>query len=573
MVGRVAHRESYRPTFTAFPTPMNLLFRFAVCLCIACATPAMHGQSLFDAASYDALKQQGLLPTDAMIIDLVHRPRTAAPQGSKGGGANECDCWFEPDSAYIDAIGPSDDGSSAELQLPFTFTLFGDTFMSVFINNNGNVSFGGASGAFSSAGFPSTNFTMVAPFWADVDTRPTNGGHVWYRITPSAMYINWDSVGYFSMQTDKTNSFQLILTNGNDPVIGVGNNTSFCYRNMEWTTGNSSGGTAGFGGTPATSGVNNGNGIDYFQVGRFGTPLNEYLGTTDTSGVRWLNGKSFRFDLSPAPGNTPPVHAGTLLCNTLFACVGETDTLEFFFASPEADQNTFVTVQAPTLSNFSQPNIGIGLLAYAQVVFTTALVDVGTHTLTATGTDDDMPSASTIYTFTVVVEAPGAAGTDGQLMLCANDAPSTLLDALGGSPYPFGTWYAPGGALFGPGSASVDPSVDVSGTYLYVVTGSGCADDTATVLVTVDPCMGVAQHAQGSFHATWQQDGIWITSDRPFDPATRILVLDGAGRQLIVVQGNGSQVIHIDATELAAGLYVVRTAHADGQRAARVIVP
>ena len=488
-------------------------------------------------------------------------------------GPSECDCWFEPDSTYIDTIGPSDDGSSAELQLPFTFTLFGDTFTSVFINNNGNVSFGGAQGAFSSAGFPSTDFTMVAPFWADVDTRPFDGGHIWYKITPSAMYINWDSVGYFSQQTDKTNSFQLILTNGNDPVIGVGNNTSFCYRNMEWTTGGSSGGIMGFGGTPATVGVNNGNGIDYFQVGRFGTPLNDYLGTADTSGVHWLNGKSFRFDLSPSVGNTPPVHAGTLLCNTLFTCVGETDTLEFFFASPEADQNTFVNVQAPTLSNFSQPSIGIGLLAYAQVVFTTALVDVGTHTLTATGTDDHNPSASTDHTFTVVVEAPGAAGADGQLDLCMADPPAPLLGALGGTPFPFGSWYAPGGALFGPGSASVDPGVDASGDYLYVVAGSSCADDTATVHVTIDPCLGVPELGQVVFQAYWQQGVIWVRSDRPLDAAMPITAFDGSGRAVLVAHGDGTRALRIDAGGLAKGLYIVHAVQGDERVVARVVVP
>ncbi|MBK7573604.1 MAG: hypothetical protein IPI10_19160 [Bacteroidetes bacterium] len=34
-----------------------------------------------------------------------------------------------------------------------------------------------------------------------------------------------------------------------------------------WTTGDASGGTGGFIGTPATVGVNNGNGIDYIQIG------------------------------------------------------------------------------------------------------------------------------------------------------------------------------------------------------------------------------------------------------------------------------------------------------------------
>ena len=45
------------------------------------------------------------------------------------------------------------------------------------MNNNGNVSFQTPYSTYSAQGFPNASFKMVAPFWADVDTRG-NGGTV-----------------------------------------------------------------------------------------------------------------------------------------------------------------------------------------------------------------------------------------------------------------------------------------------------------------------------------------------------------------------------------------------------------
>ena len=55
----------------------------------------------------------------------------------------------------------------------------------------------------------------------------------------------------------------VLISDGNDPSMGIGNNICFCYADMEWTTGNASDGVSGFGGTPATVGVNNGDGIKF----------------------------------------------------------------------------------------------------------------------------------------------------------------------------------------------------------------------------------------------------------------------------------------------------------------------
>jgi len=59
---------------------------------------------------------------------------------------------------------------------------------------------------------------------------------------------------------------------------------------MQWTTGDFDGGTNGFGGTDATVGVNKGDGLGYFQVGRFSQDNSDYLGRMNTgSGIGWLS--------------------------------------------------------------------------------------------------------------------------------------------------------------------------------------------------------------------------------------------------------------------------------------------
>ena len=170
-------------------------------------------------------------------------------------------------------------------------------------------------------GFPDANFIMVAPFWADVDTRGEdgeglNGGEVVYKVTDHALYVNWVDVGYFSMQTDLHNAFQMILTDGTDPAIPAGSNVSFCYQDMQWTTGMASGGSGGFDGTPATVGVNRGNGVDHAQIGRFSVNDASYLGPyMESSGIDWLD--NTHFYLSTMGASVPPIFGSTFDCDTV----------------------------------------------------------------------------------------------------------------------------------------------------------------------------------------------------------------------------------------------------------------
>ncbi|MBK9760046.1 MAG: hypothetical protein IPO90_08775 [Flavobacteriales bacterium] len=338
---------------------MALRYTSLVLVCICLST---FGQTVLTPEDYNDLKGHDQLPSGTILISGPSG--TGLPVSSqatqRGGGG--CECWVEPDNNYSLAMTPNDDMSSSAIALPFTFELFGDQYDTLWINNNGNLSFVNPYGSFSSLPFPAAEYKMVAAFWADVDTRGDdgnglNGGLVVYRLTPTALYVNWIDVGYFASQTDKHNSFQLIITDGTDPAVPGGNNVSYCYRDMQWTTGSASMGQGGFGGVPATVGVNRGDGVDHSQIGRFGYDDETYGGPyADTSGISWLD--STHFYMNTAGGNMPPIFGSNLNCDTVIVQImaegshGPLDQKVWVLPGAPGQQVS-CTVDAPSLPGFN----------------------------------------------------------------------------------------------------------------------------------------------------------------------------------------------------------------------------
>lgn len=138
------------------------------------------------------------------------------------------------------AMLPNDDGSSSRLDLPFNVNFFGNTFSSFFINNNGNITFNSSLSGYTPNPFPVAARPMIAPFWADVDTRgssQTSSNNVWVTSpNNNTVVVTWDMVGYYSQQRGLLNDFQLVLRNRAD--TGVGNfDADFRYNQLQWTTG------------------------------------------------------------------------------------------------------------------------------------------------------------------------------------------------------------------------------------------------------------------------------------------------------------------------------------------------
>lgn len=155
-------------------------------------------------------------------------------------------------------------GTPVAIPIGFPINFYGQTFSNLFLNNNGNVTFDLPLGEFTPFGLANTRAEIIAPFFADVDTRAGNvvtfgndtvDGH-------QAFGVDWIGVDYFDATvdgTDKSNSFQLIVIDRSDRRPGDFD-IEFNYDMVQWETGDASGGSDGLGGSSAAVGFSNGSG-------------------------------------------------------------------------------------------------------------------------------------------------------------------------------------------------------------------------------------------------------------------------------------------------------------------------
>ncbi|KQV67955.1 hypothetical protein ASC64_12295 [Nocardioides sp. Root122] len=169
----------------------------------------------------------------------------------------------------------NDDGSTGLVPLGFEVSLNGAVHTSVYVNNNGNISFDRPYSQYTPFDFTASGSVMFAPFLADVDTRL--GNQVTYGQTTvggaPAFCVNWVDVGYYSQHVDKTNSFQLLMIDR-----GAGDfDLVYNYDRITWETGDASGGSNGFGGTSAAAGLSTGDGLPETNVMLAGSFVNGAL--------------------------------------------------------------------------------------------------------------------------------------------------------------------------------------------------------------------------------------------------------------------------------------------------------
>jgi cysteine-rich repeat protein len=186
-------------------------------------------------------------------------------------------------------LAANDDGSTGAVNIGFTVDYFGLVFTQLFVNNNGNVTFDFPLSAFTPFDLTSTGQQIIAPFFADVDTRGVGSGVVTYGNDTvggrPAFGVNWINVGYFRGRVDKLNSFQLVLIDRSDLTPGDFD-FEFNYDQIAWETGEASGGVDGLGGDSARAGYSNGSGVPgtFFELA--GSAVNgALLDTNPTTGL------------------------------------------------------------------------------------------------------------------------------------------------------------------------------------------------------------------------------------------------------------------------------------------------
>ncbi|MEO8087002.1 MAG: nidogen-like domain-containing protein [Bacteroidota bacterium] len=332
-----------------------------------------------------------------------------------------CNCWINRDATWdvvpFDCDGGSggpglppdyrNDDWSFCLHLPFTFCFYGQNVDSVFINNNGNVSIGAPWDTYDPESFPTALFSMIAPLWSDVDTRGLSSGLVYYKLIGSHLVVQWDGVDYFESDSLNTthlslyNSYQLIMSNGVDPVLPAGQNVSFCYKDMNWTTGDASDGVDGFGGFPATCGVNQGDGVNYFQIGYYDAASNAWDGPYgNNDGIYSLSNQSFNFNVCDS-SNTPPIAVANYVCDTLVLCEGDTGYVNVGYLSPEITQTTSIVIDSLGLNGLTILSDSTANLAGINMQIIAQPGNDGYHLLHLYATDNGTPPQTT-STYVVV---------------------------------------------------------------------------------------------------------------------------------------------------------------------------
>jgi hypothetical protein len=228
-------------------------------------------------------------------------------------------------------IPANDDGSSPLVNVGFTLNFFGVQTNQLYVNNNGNLTFGQPFPTYTPTALNTDNggIPIIAAFFADVDTSAVPAGgsqlvaygqdNLCGRPAFGADFIN---VGYFDANTDKLNSFQIILVDRSD--TGAGNfDIEFNYDTITWETGDVSGGTNGLGGQSAHVGYTNGTGAPgtFFELPGSGVPGSFINGGPDaltglsvlsnTPGRQHYLVRGGQVVVAPTPGGNNDVTSGT----------------------------------------------------------------------------------------------------------------------------------------------------------------------------------------------------------------------------------------------------------------------
>ncbi len=205
------------------------------------------------------LKRFGALAI-ATVVTVILATQVGVVGAQAAGGAivTSSDCTAH-------TLAANDDGSTAPVDLPFNINFYGQTYSSLWVNNNGNVTFNGPLSTYTPFGLEGAQIPIIAPFFADVDTRGQGSAPVQYGYGQTtfdghqAFCVNWLNVGYYNAHADKLNSFQLLLVNRSDQGVGAFD-IVFNYGQIQWETGDASNGVNGFGGFAAHIGFSSGTG-------------------------------------------------------------------------------------------------------------------------------------------------------------------------------------------------------------------------------------------------------------------------------------------------------------------------
>jgi hypothetical protein len=393
-----------------------------------------------------------------------------------------------PANYNANVIPRGDDTYSSVVALPLNMNWNGTTYTNIYINMNGNCTFGNFFTAYDpTTSMATTNRDMLAPFWADVDTTNLGSAQMTYsNITAgnvpqvdghNAFIVNWINVPRYNAQTTPLDSFQMILIDRSD--TGAGNfDIEYNYNTINWdrgTTSSNSYARAGWArtgrtGYEITGGNTNGAYLD--------TGANALIdGSLNSGGVLGRYVWNVR---NGVPPNSPPIINLGFETKTIEGNIaGVTPGLQGYSGAGDAtasDPDGSVTsfVRSPAAGTF---------------------MPLGANSITWTATDND-----------------GAVSIETQLINVVDSTPPTNPTTLTSSTHVVSTWSkVPTVVLQWSGSG--DRLTGVPGySYSWTPNAAGLPDTTqdiassGTTTTTID--------SQGFTSATWLAD--WTRSDNTY---------------------------------------------------------
>ena len=158
-------------------------------------------------------------------------------------------------------LSRNDDLSTGLVSLGFAANFYGHVYTNTFVNNNGNLTFNDKLATYTPFGIQTSAIPIIAPFFADVDTRGSGSAEVTYGSGllggHNAFSANYVDVGVFS-QLPIYNTFQVVLIDRSEILAGDFD-IEFNYTKINWETGTMSGGdSSGLGGFSAHVGFTSG---------------------------------------------------------------------------------------------------------------------------------------------------------------------------------------------------------------------------------------------------------------------------------------------------------------------------
>ena len=387
------------------------------------------------------------------LASLIWCPVLLAPQLAHAIGPNAV---VYPTGWDANPVARGDDTFNQVINLPFAMNWLGTNYTQIYLNMNGSVTFGNSFTTYTpTTPLGSLGRAIMAPFWADVDTRFTGSGQLYYSNLAtgsvptvnghSAVLVTWSNVMYYTGTTASqttTNTFQIVLVDRSD--TGAGNfDLVYNYDKVVWDVG------AVSGSQHARAGWATASGQSYELPGSGSTTSTPFLDSASSSTSLIQNSLNSGGQLgryvwqvrNGAPPNAPPVVSvadRTLEGNVINGYKGYTGSADATATDADGSIASFTSSLPTTLP-----------LGTTHVTWTATDNDaaVTTATQTIVVTDTTAPSAPsmsspthTVGIWTNVATATvsstnatdGCTGVRGASYSWSRDAPSTpdgVLDA------------------------------------------------------------------------------------------------------------------------------------------------